>query len=260
MGGESVFDEGAPAPVASEAEALRQLGALGDVDPVAEAEVYLAYGRDRQAEEILREAMRAAPERLDVPAKLLEIYARRGDVEAFLPVAQRVHEATEGAIEPWPQVQALGRALAPQHPLFVSGEAQGTVRDSSPAEAFPASASPGVVDLALDAGPAAAPPVAALGDRDLAVDVERAARPAPASEIWPPEPSPPLGSEQAADVPDLSEPEGVEADPLQRKLALADEFLQIGDADAARDLLNEVLERGPADLQAQARERLDRLG
>ena len=41
---------------------LSQLDAIGDVDPVAEADVYLAYGRDLQAEEILKEAMRASPE------------------------------------------------------------------------------------------------------------------------------------------------------------------------------------------------------
>jgi hypothetical protein len=40
---------------------LSQLDAIGDVDPVAEADVYLAYGRDLQAEEILKEAMRATP-------------------------------------------------------------------------------------------------------------------------------------------------------------------------------------------------------
>jgi tRNA pseudouridine38-40 synthase len=40
---------------------LSQLDAIGDVDPVAEADVYLAYGRDLQAEEILKEAMRANP-------------------------------------------------------------------------------------------------------------------------------------------------------------------------------------------------------
>ena len=33
---------------------LSQLDAIGDVDPVAEADVYLAYGRDLQAEEILK--------------------------------------------------------------------------------------------------------------------------------------------------------------------------------------------------------------
>src|SRR5690606_34141359 len=41
-----------------------QLDAGGDVDPVAEADVYLAYGRDLQAEEILKEAQRHYPDRV----------------------------------------------------------------------------------------------------------------------------------------------------------------------------------------------------
>ena len=39
-----------------------QLDAAGDVDPVAEADVYLAYGRDLQAEEILKEAAASQPD------------------------------------------------------------------------------------------------------------------------------------------------------------------------------------------------------
>ena len=35
-----------------------------EVDPVAEADVYIAYGRDAQAEEILKEALRTHPERI----------------------------------------------------------------------------------------------------------------------------------------------------------------------------------------------------
>ncbi|OGB00412.1 MAG: fimbrial protein FimV, partial [Burkholderiales bacterium RIFCSPHIGHO2_12_FULL_61_11] len=60
-----------------------QLDAAGDVDPVAEADVYLAYGRDLQAEEILKEALRTSPKRIAVHAKLLEIYAKRHDSKAF---------------------------------------------------------------------------------------------------------------------------------------------------------------------------------
>ena len=56
-----------------------QLDAAGDVDPVAEADVYLAYGRDLQAEEILKEALRTNPERVAIHVKLLEIYAKRRD-------------------------------------------------------------------------------------------------------------------------------------------------------------------------------------
>mgnify|MGYP002149660183 CR=1 FL=1 len=48
------------------------LEVAGDVDPVAEADVYLAYGRDLQAEEILKEALRTTPQRVAIHGKLLE--------------------------------------------------------------------------------------------------------------------------------------------------------------------------------------------
>ncbi|MDO4970301.1 MAG: FimV/HubP family polar landmark protein, partial [Comamonadaceae bacterium] len=59
------------------AYALSQLDGGADVDPVAEADVYLAYGRDVQAEEILKEALRTQPERTAIYVKLAEIYAKR---------------------------------------------------------------------------------------------------------------------------------------------------------------------------------------
>lgn len=45
------------------------------VDPIAEAEVYLAYGRKKQAIEILEEALRAKPTQEDIRKKLNEIKA-----------------------------------------------------------------------------------------------------------------------------------------------------------------------------------------
>src|SRR6185503_12482812 len=42
-----------------------------EVDPIAEADVYMAYGRDAQAEEILKEALQKDAKRTPVHAKLL---------------------------------------------------------------------------------------------------------------------------------------------------------------------------------------------
>ena len=72
---------------------LSQLDAIGDVDPVAEADVYLAYGRDLQAEEILKEAMRSNPERLAIRTKLLEVYAKRRDIKGFELLATQLFAA-----------------------------------------------------------------------------------------------------------------------------------------------------------------------
>jgi len=43
----------------------------------------LPYGRDTQAEEILKEALRTQPDRHAVRTKLLEIYATRKDTRSF---------------------------------------------------------------------------------------------------------------------------------------------------------------------------------
>jgi pilus assembly protein FimV len=89
-----------------------------EVDPVAEADVYIAYGREEQAEEILKEALRLQPERVGVRVKMLEIYARRGDKAAFGALAQDLHDRSGGAGEEWERAAKLGRSLDPSNPLF----------------------------------------------------------------------------------------------------------------------------------------------
>jgi pilus assembly protein FimV len=51
-----------------------------------------------------------------------------------------------------------------------------------------------------------------------------------------------------------------DADPLNRKLELAEEFRQIGDLEGARDLLEEVVAKAEGALKAKAQGMLDRLG
>lgn len=93
-----------------------------EVDPIAEAEVYLAYGRDEQAEEILREAVVKDPARHEIREKLLEIYSQRGDVAAFETMAEELYAALEGrGGELWGRVAILGRKLNPDNPMFSGG-------------------------------------------------------------------------------------------------------------------------------------------
>ncbi len=89
-----------------------------EVDPIAEAEVYIAYGRDAQAEEILREALRTQPERHAVHVKLLEIYAKRQDVKSFETTANELYAATSGQGADWAQAATLGRTIDPENPLY----------------------------------------------------------------------------------------------------------------------------------------------
>lgn len=114
-----------------------QLDAGGDVDPVAEADVYLAYGRDLQAEEILKEAVRHNPERLSVYVKLAEIYAKRQDRKALESMAQNVHQRTQGTGPDWTRVSDLGREIDPANALYQTGGIAANASTSSGATSAP---------------------------------------------------------------------------------------------------------------------------
>ena len=92
-----------------------------EVDPIAEADVYIAYGRDAQAEEILKEALRNQPDRHAVRVKLLEIYANRNDARSFEILASELYSMTKGEGEDWAQAANLGLILDPGNPLYASG-------------------------------------------------------------------------------------------------------------------------------------------
>ena len=123
---------------------LSQLDAIGDVDPVAEADVYLAYGRDLQAEEILKEAMRSQPNRMAIRTKLLEVYAKRRDTKGFELLATQLFALTRGEGEDWTRTQELGHQIDPVNPLFLPGGEPQLVRDTGgqPIEPLGASTMP----------------------------------------------------------------------------------------------------------------------
>ena len=89
-----------------------------EVDPVAEADVYMAYGRDAQAEEILIEALQKDPQRMAIHAKLLEIYANRKSLKQFETLASELYAQTGGNGPEWAKVAAMGAGLDPNNPLY----------------------------------------------------------------------------------------------------------------------------------------------
>ncbi|MEK6592081.1 MAG: FimV/HubP family polar landmark protein [Pseudomonadota bacterium] len=93
-----------------------------EVDPLAEAEVYIAYGRDGQAEEILKEALAKNPNHERAQLKLLEIYAARKDTTAFGKLAAGFSRLTNGQGDNWLKVAAMGYALDSENPLYAAGK------------------------------------------------------------------------------------------------------------------------------------------
>jgi pilus assembly protein FimV len=118
---------------------------VDDVDPMQEAEVYIQYGRDGQAEEILKEALARNPRREDVQLKLLEVYAGRKDKSAFGKLAGDFNKLTGGTGSNWLKAAAMGFALDPANRLYEAG------RDATTATVVSGGAG-SVADIDLDLG------------------------------------------------------------------------------------------------------------
>jgi pilus assembly protein FimV len=279
---------------------LSQLDAIGDVDPVAEADVYLAYGRDLQAEEILKEAMRSSPERLAIRTKLLEVYAKRRDTKGFELLAAQLFSLSNGEGEDWAKAQELGRQIDPDNTLYSPGGQPDLIvreggRMAAPLDAttLPQSVMPKApvgpvtepesldidpgLDLNLDFEPSGHTAPGALDatrpfttdvalststtlpgddsldggiDFDLGDLPDAAPAPTPAGE----------DTDDGLSLPafELTDEED-DADPLVRKIELAEEFRQIGDMEGARDLLEEVVASADGALKSKAQGMLDNL-
>ena len=89
-----------------------------DVDPIAEAEVYMAYGRDAQAEEILKDAITKEPKRYELHLKLLEMYAASKNVSAFETISGELYTTLGAEDSTWAKVAEIGIKLEPNNPLY----------------------------------------------------------------------------------------------------------------------------------------------
>ena len=128
----SLFSSTTVAPPPSEQESS-QFSSTGvgmaahqeTVDPVVEADTFLAFGRDAQAEEILLEAIKTDPQRQAIHLKLLDIYAARKNVSQFEAVAKELHVLTDGTGPNWEKAAAMGAVLDPNYFLYSSATSDG---------------------------------------------------------------------------------------------------------------------------------------
>ncbi|MFW5432086.1 MAG: FimV/HubP family polar landmark protein [Methylophilaceae bacterium] len=138
-----------------------------DVDPIAEAEVYMAYGRDAQAEEILKDAISKEPKRYELHLKLLEMYAASKDTTAFETVSGELY-TTLGAEDPtWAKVAEIGIKLEPNNPLYQISASVGTGSTED-------------ADAKLDSSDFSDSPLATEADLDFSLDADATANETPA--------------------------------------------------------------------------------
>ncbi|WP_332871371.1 FimV/HubP family polar landmark protein [Rhodoferax ferrireducens] len=169
-GGQSVDTSDSAATGSSMVYSPSQLDAVDDVDPVAEADVYLAYGRDLQAEEILKDALRTNPGRVAIHQKLLEIFAKRRDTKGFEEIATLAFKVTNGGGSDWERVCELGLSIDPGNALYQPG-GQPNNPDGTPSQPAPLEYASTLTD-SVDTGVTQPHVLASAGPVDLDLDLD----------------------------------------------------------------------------------------
>ncbi|MCK4742773.1 MAG: FimV family protein [Sulfuriflexus sp.] len=285
-----------------------------EVDPSAEADVYIAYGKHQQAEELLLASIEQEPDRLDLRLKLMEVYHATGNADSFLVQASHLNGAMDDqSTALWDKAVVMGRELCPGNDLFGSDvneneddfadlegiadldddldlnlEMDDTLTIDEPEEiSMDTSDDELSLDmdmdlesldtsddkddgLSLDMGDltldieedAAAEPEAALDIGELTLEIEDDTTASPTEEA-----SFDLGDEIELDVDDMLEDvdsdeddDGILGmDEVATKLDLAKAYIDMGDPDGARAILDEVLTEGNDDQQSEAKGLIEQL-
>ena len=195
-------------------------------DPITEADVYLAYGRVQQAEDVLHAALRDDPENLAVRTKLLRLYHAEGNAEAFESAARIFREAFPEDDSQWEKIAAMGNDLSPGNELYrLEKPEAGDVADMGLS---------GLEEVSL---------------QDIVTEDEGAGTGAFDDQL-------PDELEFAMDdaIEDEIESEGLLAssDEVATKLDLARAYLDMEDPEGARSILQEVLEEGNEEQKNEA--------
>ncbi len=273
-------------------------------DAIAEAAIYVAYGRHQQALDLLATASVADPTDSAAYLRMIEIYIandRHEEAEDLLPAVEATNDA--GAIE---QAKEMLESAEPAStPDVELGELSDGVpgADSEPAStateapaselapmefelATPIASAPtgteepaAALDLELDFEPVESAPAPKEDELTLSADEDLAPATAPApAPDWgdlsetvdsgdrlPPEQAAVLGSDVPPPANMTSDDEdneliyASEADSIDTKLDLARAYLDMGDEEGARPVLEEVVTKGDLQQQAEARELLIRI-
>lgn len=108
--------------------------AEAEEDPLAEINVYLAYERFDQAEELVREAIAGDPSNQGYRVRLLEVFYASGDKAAYENAARELYEMSGGEGEHWETALAMWSAMSPDRELFAEGAGEAGVEEDAAKE------------------------------------------------------------------------------------------------------------------------------
>lgn len=237
--------------------AVSDMGALqndAEADPVAEADVYLAYGRYQQAEELIRTALNRTPQRNDLRFKLLEVLYAAKNASGFDTEAEALLAALGNQDdETWQRVKEMGQELNPGSPLYRSGSAAAGVAPAAVA----------VADTSADSGLDFTPAAANADDNSLDFDMGELASFAPAEDTA--ALNLPIEEDfsfdlSAAEAEDEADGTLASSDEVATKLDLARAYIEMGDPEGARSILDEVMHEGSGAQKSEAQSLLSQIG
>lgn len=255
-----------------------------EADPMTECDVYIAYGRYQQAQDLIDVALTTDPDNLNYKLKLLDVHFAAGNSDAFEQLAQELSNLQQSDQQAWSNIVEMGTDLCPNANLFKSSDAQ---TKQSPAVTTDEAASDTVdasEELEFDT-PQEDSQKLQQSDTEQANDhgnnIEFTAAEEDQSNIElvvPPvteedskdefefdfnliKNEVPNRQDQATQTTDDIELDSVFAEENNEdtKLSLAQAYIEMEDLDSARDSLNEVLQSGNSQQQQRAQDMLDQL-
>ena len=151
-------------------EATIQPGAAAqdESDPLEEVNVYLAYERFDQAEDLVKRVIAQHPDRHDFKLRLLEVYYSSNDRVQYEKVARELFDAVGESSTLWESALAMWAEMSPERALFAEGAALPAAAPEA-ATAF--------VDITgdnTDSGAAESTVSFARGGRDSTLDLDLA--------------------------------------------------------------------------------------
>jgi pilus assembly protein FimV len=246
MAGSSARKTGAQVPVVDfeeeevPEEESASIQSHDESDPVTEADVYLAYGRIQQAQDVLLAALEKAPSDNNLRSKLLEVYHAGGNISAFDREASDFRDGVTEDDPQWLRVAAMGFALSPENDLYraagLSKESTGDPEFDMDLSGMDESNGGSIVEEIGSDDAGLELPESIEFDLDDAVD------------------------EMIEDEEDDSEGLLNNADEIATKLDLARAYMDMGDPEGARNILDEVMDEGNDDQKREAEEIISQLG
>jgi len=248
-----------------------------DVDPVAEADVYLAYDRKEQAIEVLEQALASDPNQSPVVIKLLGLFQANENIEGFTRLFESSAEHIEDDAD-WNKIKMMAQDFVPGHEMLADDFDSsipvlmdevvdtGSKKAGTPDETEDDTDTLPVVELSMGSD---------SEDLDNLLDDEIGLGELENLNLGSEDEEPSIDEESVDESLNISldSDDGLTLDESfdsttqevnqhepDTALALAKAYIELGEEDIAKDFLLDVINAGSAELKSEAEEMLASLG